>query len=429
MKILVIGGGGREHAMAWKLAQSEQVSLVWVAPGNAGTSTESKVQNIEIQPTQIDKLILFAKQQKIDLTVVGPEAALAIGVTDQFEAAGLTIFAPSKAAAQLEASKKFSKEFMMKHRIPTAQYASFSEIEPAINYLENHPLPVVIKADGLAAGKGVIITEDLDEAKNAVTDMLSGKSFGNAGHHVVIEEFLTGTELSYIVMVDGEHVLPMASSKDHKRRDNGDQGPNTGGMGAVSPSPLMTPALEQQVLEHIIYPTVQAMKANGTPYKGFLYAGLMIDRDNQAKVLEFNCRLGDPETQALLPRLKSDFAELCLRGATGKLNSISAEWYANHSITVVMTAGGYPSKYHVGDVIKGIDKKFDKHTKVFQAGTKTSPNGLVTNGGRVLCVTSTGETLQLAYDTAYNAVQMITWKNCYYRTDIGLSCMKQDTLA
>lgn len=429
MKILVLGAGGREHAMAWKLAQSDQVSTVWVAPGNAGTSTEPKVQNIELNLNDLDKLITFVQLQKIDLTVVGPEAVLAIGVTDRFEQAGLAIFAPTKAAAQLEISKKFSKDFMIKHGIPTAQYASFTELEPAINYLNDHPLPLVIKADGLAAGKGVIITENLDEAKQAVTDMLSGKAFGDAGSCVVIEEFLTGTELSYIVMVDGQHVLPLASSKDHKRRDNGDQGPNTGGMGAVSPSPLLTPELEQQVLDTIIYPTIAGMAADGHPYKGFLYAGLMIDENRQPKVLEYNCRLGDPETQALLPRLKSDLAQLCLLGTQGKLNTTTAEWDPRASITVVMAAGGYPTKYHVGDAIKGINSKFGKSTKVFQAGTKVGPNGLVTNGGRVLCVTSLGETLQLAYDTAYNAVEMITWKNCYYRTDIGLLCMTQPTSA
>lgn len=425
MKILVLGSGGREHAIAWKLAQSDRVSLVWVAPGNAGTSTENKVQNIDIKLNDIDKLISFAQLEKIELTIVGPEAALAIGVTDRFEEAGLAIFAPTQAAAQLEISKKFSKDFMIKHHIPTAQYASFTELEPALEYLNDHPLPLVIKADGLAAGKGVIITADLEEAKQTVTDMLSGKSFGTAGNCVVIEEFLTGTELSYIVMVDGKHVLPLASSKDHKRRDNGDQGPNTGGMGAISPSPLLTTQLEKQILDKIIYPTVAGINSDGSPYKGFLYAGLMIDNDSQAKLLEYNCRLGDPETQALLPRLKSDLAELCLLGIQGKLDTITAEWDSQASVTIVMAAGGYPTQYHVGDLIKGIDKNLGKATKVFQAGTKVGPKGLVTNGGRVLCITSLGETLQLAYDTAYNAVEMITWKNCYYRTDIGLLCMTQ----
>lgn len=427
MNILVLGAGGREHAIAWKLAQSDRVSHVWVAPGNPGTALEHKVQNVDIKLDDINKLIAFAQQEKIELTIVGPEVVLALGVTDRFEEAGLAIFAPTQAAAQLEISKKFSKDFMIKHHIPTAQYASFDKLEPAIEYINNHSLPLVIKADGLAAGKGVIITADRNEAKQTVTDMLNGKSFGSAGNCVVIEEFLTGTELSYIVMVDGKHVLPLASSKDHKRRDNGDQGPNTGGMGAISPSPLLTNELEQLILDEIIYPTVNGMNNDGITYKGFLYAGLMIDSNLQPKVLEYNCRLGDPETQVLLPRLKSDLAELCLLGTQGKLNTVTAQWNPQPCITVVMSAGGYPIKYHVGDLIKGIDKNFGETTKVFQAGTKVSSKGIVTNGGRVLCVTSLGETLQLAYNNAYNAVETITWKNCYYRTDIGLLCMKPPT--
>jgi phosphoribosylamine--glycine ligase len=425
MKVLIIGNGGREHAIAWKVAQSDQISQVWVAPGNAGTATEEKVQNIAIAPTDVDQLVAFAKIQKIDLTIVGPEAALDAGITDRFQQEDLPIFAPSKAAAQLEISKNFSKEFMLKYNIPTAKYQSFTEVEPALKYLEQHPLPVVIKADGLAAGKGVIITEDLLEAQQTINDMLSGKSFGKAGNCVVIEEFLTGTELSYIVMVDGENVLPLASSKDHKRRDNGDKGPNTGGMGAISPSPLLSSALEQQVLNEIIYPTVAGMKAEGTPYTGFLYAGLMIDQDGQPKVLEYNCRLGDPETQALLPRLQSDLAQLCLLGTQQKLNTTTAKWVGKAAITIVMASGGYPKQYRVGDLIKGISRKLNKEAKVFQAGTKISEQGLVTNGGRVLCVTSLGETLQLAYDNAYNAVEQISWRDCYYRTDIGLLCMTQ----
>lgn len=427
MKVLIIGNGGREHAIAWKVSQSDQVTEVWVAPGNAGTALEEKVQNIGIAPTDVEQLAAFAKLQKIDLTIVGPEIALNAGIADRFHQENLTIFAPTKAAAQLEISKNFSKHFMQQHQIPTATYQSFTELEPALRYVEQHPLPVVIKADGLAAGKGVIITDDLTEAKATITEMLSGKSFGQAGQCVVVEEFLTGTELSYIVMVDGEHVLPLASSKDHKRRDNGDKGPNTGGMGAVSPSPLMTPELEQKILDTIIYPSVRAMQQEGTPYVGFLYAGLMISKDNEPYVLEFNCRLGDPETQALLPRLQSDLAELCLLGTQQKLNTTTAHWSAQAAITVVMTSGGYPSKYRVGDLINGITRKFGKMTKVFQAGTKITEKGLVTNGGRVLSVTSLGETLQLAYDNAYNAVEQINWNDCYYRTDIGLLCMTQQT--
>ena len=428
MRVLVLGNGGREHALAWKVAQSAQVKQVWVAPGNAGTASETKIQNIDIAVTDVEALIHFAKAQKIDLTIVGPEAALAVGVADQFNAADLAIFAPTKAAAQLEISKNFCKEFMIEHNIPTATYQSFSDVDAALNYLEMHPLPVVIKADGLAAGKGVIITEDREEAKQTVTDMLNGERFGKAGNCVVIESFVEGTELSYIVMVDGEHVLPLASSKDHKRRDNGDKGPNTGGMGAVSPSPLLTPQLEKRILNEVIMPTVEGMKANGTPYVGFLYAGIMVDHNNQPFVLEFNCRLGDPETQALLPRLNSDLAELCLLGTQQKLNTTHAEWTPQAAVTVVMASGGYPQKYHVGTAIQGLNRDFDKSINIFQAGTKRNPQGvLVTNGGRVLCVTALDETLQLAYNKAYNAVEMITWTNCYYRTDIGLLCMTQPT--
>lgn len=423
MNILIIGQGGREHALAWKIAQSDVVKRVWVAPGNPGTAAENKVQNTAIPATDVEALVVFAKEQLIDLTIVGPETALAAGITDHFKEAGLTIFAPSKAAAELEISKKFSKEFMSAHNIPTARYASFTELHAALDYLEQHPLPLVIKADGLAAGKGVVITDNLAEAKDTVINMLSGHSFGSAGRCVVIEEFLTGTELSYIVMVDGEHVLPLASSKDHKHRNDGDQGPNTGGMGAVSPSPLLTPELEQQVLDRVIYPTVAGMKAANKPYVGFLYAGLMITEHNQPYVLEFNCRLGDPETQAILPRLESDLAQLCLAGATGKLNTTTVHWSPQAAITVVMTARGYPTTYPTGELITGLDLLNGSSVTVFQAGTKMTAQGLVTDGGRVLCVSALGETLQLAYDTAYNAVRKITWENCYYRTDIGSSCI------
>ncbi|PHQ81943.1 MAG: phosphoribosylamine--glycine ligase [Coxiella sp. (in: Bacteria)] len=422
MKVLVIGNGGREHAIAWKVAQSDDVSHVFVAPGNVGTATEKKVQNINI--TDIAQLVLFAQQMKIDLTIVGPEGALAAGITDQFQKADLTIFAPTKAAAQLEISKKFSKDFMVKHNIPTAAYASFTELEPALAYLKAQTLPIVIKADGLASGKGVIITDNLEHATDTLTTMLSGDAFGGAGKCVVIEEFLKGTELSYIVMVDGKNVLPLASSKDHKHRDNGDVGPNTGGMGAVSPSPLLTPDLEKIVLEKIIYPTVNGMAESGAPYTGFLYAGLMIDADGNPKTLEFNCRLGDPETQALLPRLTSDLAALCMHGAQGTLDKATTEWNPQSAITIVLTAGGYPSLFHVGDPINGL-KSLGKNVKVFLAGAKMSKKGLVTNSGRVLSITALGETLQLAYNTAYNAAEKVTWKNCYYRTDIGLSCMTQ----
>lgn len=423
MKILIIGNGGREHAIAWKIAQSQHVSRIWAAPGNTGTMIEPKVQNINIAVTDIDKLLIFAREEKIDLTIVGPEVPLALGIADLFQEAGLTIFAPTKAAAQLETSKSFCKDFLLENKIPTAAYASFTDVEPAIAYLDKQTLPIVIKADGLAAGKGVVITDDLNEAKATVTDMLSGKTFGDAGHRVVIEEFLSGTELSYMVMVDGENVLPLVSSKDHKRLENRDRGPNTGGMGAISPMPLMDKALEQTILDQVIYPTVKGMQNNGTPYVGFLYAGLMITKDKKPKVLEFNCRLGDPETQVIIPRLKSDLVTLCQQGATGQLDKTSAQWREQTAVTVVMAAGGYPVKYQKGDAIRGLNKNLGPDVKVFHAGVKLVDGNPVTNGGRVISVTALDKTLQYAYEKAYNAVESISWKNCFYRTDIGLSSM------
>ena len=419
MKILIIGNGGREHALTWKIAQSPDVSAVWVAPGNAGTATEPKAHNIAIPVTDCHALCKFALKEGIDLTIVGPEAALAAGITDVFRQAGLAIFAPTKAAAMLEISKDYCKDFLTTHHIPTATYCSFTHLDAAIHYLKQHTLPVVIKADGLAAGKGVVITDDLQTAITTVTDMLSGSSFGTAGACVVIEEFLSGTEMSYIVMVDGDHVLPLASSKDHKRRDNDDQGPNTGGMGAISPSPLLTPELEKIILDKIIYPTVIGMKQNGTPYTGFLYAGLMIDAHHQPKVLEFNCRLGDPETQALLPRLKSDLAQLCLQATQQKLHETSIEWTSETAITVVMASKGYPEQYTTGDVIHGLNTQLGDHVVTFFSGVALRHNELVTQGGRVLSVTALGETAEVAYNNAYTTVKKITWDGCYYRTDIG----------
>ena len=419
MKILIIGSGGREHALAWKVAQSNHVSIVWVAPGNEGTAAQAKTKNIAIPVTDCIALREFALREKIDLTIVGPEAALAAGIADVFHDAGLAIFAPTKAAAMLEISKDYCKDFLITHNIPTAAYRSFTDIELAIAYLKQHALPVVIKADGLAAGKGVVITDDLTTAITTVTDMLNGNSFGTAGACVVIEEFLTGTEMSYIVMVDGDHVLPLASSKDHKRRDNGDQGPNTGGMGAISPSPLLTPELERTILDTIIYPTVLGMKKNGTPYTGFLYAGLMIDAQHNPKVLEFNCRLGDPETQALLPRLESDLAYLCLQATQKKLHDTSIAWYSETAITIVMASAGYPDHYTTGHSIRGLDANLDNNVTVFLSGVALRHNELVTQGGRVLSVTALGETTEIAYNKAYTAVKKITWDGCYYRTDIG----------
>ena len=428
MQVLIIGNGGREHAITWAIAKSPRVSQIWVAPGNPGTLSEPKTQNINIAVGDVDQLLEFAKRMRIDLTIVGPEAALANGIVDQFTAAGLTIFGPTQAAAQLETSKDFSKQFMSSHQIPTATYQTFTDAQQAHAYLETQDLPIVVKADGLAAGKGVIIAHDLATAKQAVTDMLCDNAFGKAGHRVVIEAFLEGTEISYIVMVDGQHILPLASSKDHKRLENADKGPNTGGMGAVSPSPLLTPELEQTILSSIIQPVVDGMQANGTPYRGFLYAGLMIDENHNPRVLEFNCRLGDPETQAILPRLKSDLATLCLAGAQGQLNQHQAVWHDLHAITVVMVTGGYPTKYHVGDVIKGLNR-LPENVKIFQAGTKQHGQDLLTAGGRVISVTALGNSLQLAYDKVYNAAQRISWNNCFYRTDIGLLCMTPSTSA
>lgn len=420
MKVLIIGNGGREHALTWKIAQSPAVSTIWVAPGNVGTAAEPKTQNIAIPATDCHALCAFALKEAIDLTIVGPEAALAVGITDVFKQAGLAIFAPTKAAAMLEISKDYCKHFLATHHIPTATYCSFTDLDSAITYLKQHPLPVVIKADGLAAGKGVVIADDLETAIAAVTDMLSGAAFGVAGACVVIEEFLLGTEMSYIVMVDGDHVLPLASSQDHKRRDNGNHGPNTGGMGAISPSPLLTPALEKAILDTIIYPTVLGMKKNGTPYTGFLYAGLMIDSHHHPKVLEFNCRLGDPETQALLPRLKSDLASLCLQATRKKLHETTIEWTDATAIAVVMASHGYPDHYTTGHVIHGWNDHLGDHVVTFLSGTTLQHNQLVTQGGRVLSVTALGETREVAYNSAYAAVKKINWDGCYYRTDIGM---------
>jgi phosphoribosylamine--glycine ligase len=426
MKVLIIGNGGREHAITWKVAQSPLVKNIWVAPGNPGTLSEPKAQNVLIQANEVEKLVKFAQSMSVDLTIVGPETALAAGIADAFEKEDLAIFAPTQAAAQLEISKDFSKQFMQSHNIPTAAYQTFTDMQKAHHYLEKQLLPIVIKADGLAAGKGVVIAEDLATAKATVSDMLSGQAFGEAGARVVIEAFLSGQEMSYIVMSDGENIIPLASSQDHKRLNNANKGPNTGGMGAISPSPLLTPKLEQQILEKIITPTIQGMRDAGTPYKGFLYAGLMIDAQQQPQVLEFNCRLGDPETQAILPRLQSDFAKLCLMGASKKLKKMQTEWSSNAAITIVMAASGYPTKYHQGDQIHGLTR-CPSNIKVFQAGTKQTAEGLVTAGGRVLSVTALGETLQLAYETAYNGVECINWKDCHYRTDIGLLCMTPPT--
>ena len=425
MKILVIGGGGREHALAWKAAQSPKVETVFVAPGNAGTAVEPKLQNVEINAEDIEGLLAFGLQEDIELTIVGPEAPLVAGVVDAFTASGLKCFGPTKAAAQLEGSKAFSKDFLKKHNIPTAAYDVFTEVEAAIAYIKQQGAPIVVKADGLAAGKGVILAQTEEEAIKAVKDMLAGNAFGKAGARVVIEEFLQGEEASFIVMVDGKHVLPMATSQDHKARDNGDQGPNTGGMGAYSPAPVVTDAIFEQAMQDVILPTVQGMIDDGHPYTGFLYAGLMIDSSGKVKVLEYNCRFGDPETQPIMMRLQSDLVELCLAAVNGELDQVKAQWDPRAALGVVLAAGGYPYDYHKGDVISGLDSKIE-NTKVFHAGTTLKNGQAVTQGGRVLCATALGKTVSEAQKTAYKRVKSIHWDKVYYRTDIGYRAIDRE---
>jgi phosphoribosylamine--glycine ligase len=419
MKILIIGNGGREHALAWKVAQSKETDQVFVAPGNAGTATEPKVKNIEIASTDIEKLITFAKENKIDLTIVGPEAPLVTGVVNKFQAAGLKCFGPTQEAVQLEASKRYAKDFLQRHKIPTATYTCFTDAKAAHDYLETQKFPIVIKADGLAAGKGVIIATTAKEAHDAVDEMLTQHRFGTASQQIVIEEFLTGEEASFIVMVDGIHVLPLATSQDHKRRDNNDQGPNTGGMGAYSPAPVVTETLFQHIMDTVIYPTVRGMAAEGKPYTGFLYAGLMITPEGIPKVLEYNCRLGDPETQPLLFRLQSDLAPLCLSALKGELNKIHAEWDPRPALGVVMAAEGYPDSPRSGDEIMGLDQNDEKDCKVFHAGTKLVDGKIKTAGGRVLCITAKGATLKEAQSRAYARAKQIHWQGAFYRDDIG----------
>ncbi|WP_368899534.1 phosphoribosylamine--glycine ligase [Morganella morganii] len=418
MNILIIGNGGREHALAWKAAQSPLAANVYVAPGNAGTAQEPNLTNVDISATDIDGLVAFARANNIGLTIVGPEAPLVLGVVDAFNAAGLTIFGPTKGAAQLEGSKAFTKDFLARHHIPTADYQNFTEVEPALAYLDKTGAPVVIKADGLAAGKGVIVAMTLKEAQDAVHDMLAGNAFGDAGHRIVIEEFLTGEEASFIVMVDGKNVVPMATSQDHKRVGDNDTGPNTGGMGAYSPAPVVTDTVHQRVMEKVIYPTVEGMAAEGHTYQGFLYAGLMIDEHGEPKVIEFNCRFGDPETQPIMMRLQSDLVELCLAGAQGKLAGKTSQWDPRPALGVVMAAGGYPGDYRKGDVISGLDVQ-EADCKVFQAGTALKEGAVVTDGGRVLCVTALGEDIAQAQKQAYGALKHIHWDDAFCRSDIG----------
>lgn len=428
MKVLIIGSGGREHALAWKAAQSSKVSQVFVAPGNAGTATEPKVSNVAIEVTDIPGLVAFAQEQKIDLAIVGPEVPLVLGVVDEFSKAGLKCFGPSKGAAQLEGSKAFSKDFLARHKIPTAAYQVFTEVQPALDYIAEQGLPIVIKADGLAAGKGVILAFEQAEAEAAVKDMLAGNKFGEAGSRVVIEEFLLGEEASFIVMVDGKNVLPMATSQDHKARDDGDKGPNTGGMGAYSPAPVVTREIYDRIMDEVIYPTVRGMEQDGLPYTGFLYAGIMVAPDGTPKVLEFNCRFGDPETQPILMRLKSDISELCLAALDKKLDTTKAEWDPRPALGVVVAAGGYPDDYRKGDVISGLEQANNSFTKVFHAGTAQNAQGeIITAGGRVLCVTALGESVKQAQKLAYEGVEKISWDGCFSRTDIGYRAIERES--
>ncbi|MBH2885103.1 phosphoribosylamine--glycine ligase [Serratia ureilytica] len=419
MNILIIGNGGREHALAWKAAQSPLADKVYVAPGNAGTALEANLENVAIAATDIPALVAFAQSHDIGLTIVGPEAPLVIGVVDAFQAAGLKIFGPTQAAAQLEGSKAFTKDFLARHRIPTAEYENFTDVEPALAYVRSKGAPIVIKADGLAAGKGVIVAMTLQEAEEAVRDMLAGNAFGDAGHRIVVEEFLDGEEASFIVMVDGENGVPMATSQDHKRVGDGDTGPNTGGMGAYSPAPVVTDEIHQRAMDQVIWPTVRGMAAEGNTYVGFLYAGLMIAADGQPKVIEFNCRFGDPETQPIMLRLRSDLVELCLAGAEGRLNEKTSDWDERPALGVVLAAGGYPGDYRNGEVIQGLPQQESADGKVFHAGTRLQGDDVVTSGGRVLCVTARGDTVAQAQQRAYQLAEGIEWPGSFCRKDIG----------
>ena len=419
MNILVVGSGGREHALAWKLAAPNSVSRVFVAPGNAGTALEPKLDNVALDPMDIEGLAGFAKQNDCALTVIGPEAPLVAGIVDHFTEQGLACFGPTAGAAQLEGSKSFTKDFLARHNIPTASYAVFTEIEPALAYVKEQGAPIVIKADGLAAGKGVIVAMTLDEAEAAIHDMLADNKFGDAGARVVVEGFLEGEEASFIVMVDGENVLPMATSQDHKRIGEGDTGPNTGGMGAYSPAPVVTDAVHTKVMEQVIWPTVRGMAAEGHPYTGFLYAGLMIDAEGNPSVIEYNCRFGDPETQPIMHRLQSDLSTLCLAALNQTLDQHTAQWDPRPAVGVVLAAGGYPGSYEKGHAISGLEGDWDAATKVFHAGTRQEGNAITTQGGRVLCVSALGDSIREAMEAAYRGVDQIGWEGMVCRRDIG----------
>ncbi len=426
MKVLIIGGGGREHALAWKAAQSPNVETVFVAPGNAGTACEPKLENINIGVEDIETLLAFAQDNAIGLTIVGPEAPLVIGLVDAFNAAGQRCFGPTQGAAQLEGSKAFTKDFLARHHIPTGRYGNFTDIDAALNYLRKQSAPIVIKADGLAAGKGVIVAMTLEDAENAVRDMLAGNAFGEAGHRVVIEEFLDGEEASFICMVDGKHILPLATSQDHKRVGEGDTGPNTGGMGAYSPAPVVTPEIHARIMSEIIEPTVAGMATEGNPYTGFLYAGLMIDRNGAPKVIEYNCRFGDPETQPILMRLRSDIVALCDAALDGQLDQVNTEWDPRAALGVVLAAGGYPADYSKGEVISGLDAVNESDGKIFHAGTAEKDGQVVTNGGRVLCAVGLGDTVSAAQQRAYALAKQISWDGMFYRDDIGYRAIARE---
>jgi phosphoribosylamine--glycine ligase len=419
MNILIIGNGGREHALAWKAAQSAQADRVFVAPGNAGTARESNLENVPLDVMDLDGLADFAASNDVGLTIVGPEAPLVAGIVDLFQSRNLPVFGPSRGAAQLEGSKAFTKDFLARHKIPTAGYGSFTDVDAALAYIRQQGAPIVVKADGLAAGKGVIVAMTLTEAEAAVRDMLAGNTFGEAGSRVVIEDFLTGEEASFIVMVDGKNVLPMATSQDHKRVGDGDTGPNTGGMGAYSPAPVVTDAVHRRIMNEVIFPTVEGMAAEGHPYTGFLYAGLMIDPEGAPRVIEFNCRFGDPETQPIMLRMQSDIVELCLAATRSRLDQCESSWDDRVAVGVVLAAEGYPGSYRKGDVIQGLPEKDAAGEKVFHAGTRIQDDNVVTNGGRVLCATALGETVSEAQQKAYQLADHIVWDGVFCRRDIA----------
>ncbi len=427
MNVLIVGSGGREHALAWKAAQSAQVEKVFVAPGNAGTAIEAKLENVNLKINDIQGLVKFAQDNVVDLTIIGPEAPLVMGIVDAFQKVGLKCFGPSFQAARLEGSKTFTKDFLLRHNIPTACYGTFTELQTALTYLQRtFDNKIVIKADGLASGKGVVITDNLQEAEDTIRDMLEGNIFGEAGQRVVIEEFLEGEEASFICMVDGEHIQPFASSQDHKPRDEGDNGPNTGGMGAYSPAPVITADIHARVMKEIIEPTVKGMAAEGYPYTGFLYAGLMIDKQGTPKVLEYNCRFGDPETQPIMLRLKSDLVQACLAALDKRLDQITLEWDERTALGVVLASGGYPTSYAKGYVIRGLLEVDETSSKVFHAGTNKRDGEIVTDGGRVLCVTALGHSVSEAQKKAYAIVSRISWTNMYYRKDIGYRAVARE---